>query len=179
MTKTIIVIVVAVLVVAIAVVLVYAATKPDQFRVQRSTSINAPPDRIFPLINEFRNWSSWSPYEHKDPAMRRTFSGAANGKGAVYEWDGNSNVGAGRIEIVDTIPPSKVMIKLDMLKPFEAHNDVVFTIEPRGETTNVTWAMAGHTPYFAKIMHVFINVDSMVGKDFEAGLASMKSVAEK
>jgi uncharacterized protein YndB with AHSA1/START domain len=179
MTKTIIVIVVAVLVVAVAVVLVYAATKPDQFRVQRSTSINAPPDKIFPLINEFRKWASWSPYEHKDPTMRRTYSGTATGKGAVYEWDGNSNVGAGRIEIMDTIPPSKVMIKLDMLKPFEAHNDVVFTVEPRGETTNVTWAMAGHTPYFAKIMHVFINVDRMVGRDFEAGLASMKSVAEK
>jgi hypothetical protein len=179
MIKTIILIVVALLVVAVAAVLIVAANKPDIFRIQRSTTIRAAPDKIFPLINEFRNWGSWSPYEHKDPAMKRTFSGAASGKGAVYEWEGNSNVGAGRITITDAVPPSKVMIDLDMLKPFEAHNKVEFTLEPRGDTTTVTWAMAGSTPYMAKIMHVFMNVDRMVGGDFEAGLASMKSVAEK
>src|SRR4051812_40274233 len=112
--KTIILTVVAVLVVAIAGVLIYAATKPDAFRVARSTSIKAAPDKIFPLINEFHNWASWSPYEHRDPAMKRTYSGPESGKGAIYGWEGNSNVGAGRIEIVDTIAPSKVMIKLDM-----------------------------------------------------------------
>jgi hypothetical protein len=179
MIKTIILIVVALLVLGIAAVLIIAANKPDIFRIQRSTTIRASPDKIFPLINEFRNWSSWSPYEHKDPAMKRTFSGAASGKGAIYEWQGNSNVGAGRITITDTVPPSKVMIDLDMLKPFEAHNKVEFTLEPRGDTTSVTWAMAGSTPYMAKIMHVFMNVDRMVGGDFEAGLASLKSVAEK
>jgi hypothetical protein len=179
MIKTIILIIVAVLVLGVAAVLVIPATKPDIFRIQRSTTIKASPDKIFPLINEFRNWRSWSPYEHKDLAMKRTFSGAPNGKGAVYEWEGNSDVGAGRIEITDTAPPSKVMINLDMLKPFEAHNKVEFTLEPRGDTTTVTWAMAGSTPYLAKIMHVFMNVDRMVGGDFEAGLASMKAVAEK
>ena len=179
MIKTIILIVVALLVVAVAAVLIIAATKPDIFRIQRSITIKAAPDKIFPLINEFRNWASWSPYEHRDPAMRRTFSGAASGNGAVYEWEGNSNVGAGRITITDSVPSSKVMIDLDMLKPFEAHNKVEFTLEPRGDITNVTWAMAGSTPYLAKIMHVFMNVDRMVGGDFEAGLASMKSVAEK
>lgn len=177
--KTVLLTVAVILVVGIAGVLIFAATKPDVFRVARSTSIKATPDKIFPLINEFRNWASWSPYEHRDPAMKRTYSGAESGKGAIYEWDGNSNVGAGRIEITDTTPPSKVMINLDMLKPFEAHNNVVFTIEPNGETTSVTWAMSGPVPYFAKIMHVFMNVDRMVGGDFETGLANMKAVAEK
>ena len=179
MATTIVLIVVALLVVAVAVVLIIATRQPDIFQVQRSTGIKAAPEKIFPLINEFRNWGSWSPYEHRDPAMKRSFSGAASGKGAVYEWEGNSNVGTGRIEITDSIPTSKVMINLDMLKPFEAHNKVQFTLEPRGGTTTVTWAMAGRTPFMAKIMHVFMNMDRMVGGDFEAGLASMKAISEK
>jgi uncharacterized protein YndB with AHSA1/START domain len=179
MLKTISLVIVTLLVVVVGVVLAYAATKPDVFRVQRSASIKAPPEKIFPLINDFRSWSSWSPYEHKDPAMKKTFSGAAVGKGAVYEWEGDKNVGSGRIEIADTAPPNKVSIKLDMIKPFAAHNQVEFRLEPRGDVTDVTWAMNGHTPYLAKVMHVFIDVDRMVGQDFEAGLASLKSVAEK
>jgi carbon monoxide dehydrogenase subunit G len=179
MLKTISLVVVTLLVVVVGVVLAYAATKPDVFRVQRSASIKAPPEKIFPLINDFRSWNSWSPYEHKDPAMKKTFSGAAAGTGAVYEWEGDKNVGSGRIEIADTAPPNKVSIKLDMIKPFAAHNQVEFRLEPRGDVTDVTWAMNGHTPYLAKVMHVFIDVDRMVGQDFEAGLASLKSVAEK
>ena len=179
MIKSIILIVLAVLVAAVAGVLAYAATKPDEFRVQRSTSIKAPAEKIFALINDFRSWTSWSPYEHKDPAMKRTFSGPQIGKGAVYEWDGNSQVGAGRIEIADTAPPSKVMIKLDMIKPLDAHNMVEFTLEPNGDATRVTWAMNGDVPYLAKIMHVFFNMDRMVGHDFEVGLANLKAVAEK
>jgi hypothetical protein len=179
MLKTISLVIVTLLVVVVGVVLAYAATKPDVFRVQRSASIKAPPEKIFPLINDFRSWSSWSPYEHKDPAMKKTFSGAAVGKGAIYEWEGDKNVGSGRIEIADTAPPNKVSIKLDMIKPFAAHNQVEFRLEPRGDMTDVTWAMNGHTPYLAKVMHVFIDVDRMVGQDFEAGLASLKSVAEK
>jgi uncharacterized protein YndB with AHSA1/START domain len=179
MLKTIALVVVTLLVVVVGVVLAYAATKPDAFRIQRSASIKAPPEKIFPLINDFRSWSSWSPYEHKDPAMKKTFSGAAVGKGAIYEWEGDKNVGSGRIEIADTAPPNKVSIKLDMIKPFAAHNQVEFRLEPRGDVTDVTWAMNGHTPYLAKVMHVFIDVDRMVGQDFEAGLASLKSVAEK
>jgi carbon monoxide dehydrogenase subunit G len=179
MLKTIALVVVTLFIVVVGVVLAYAATKPDLFRVQRSASIKAPPEKIFPLINDFRSWSSWSPYEHKDPAMKKTFSGAALGKGAVYEWEGDKNVGSGRIEIADTSPPNKVSIKLDMIKPFAAHNQVEFRLEPRGDVTDVTWAMNGHTPYLAKVMHVFIDVDRMVGQDFEAGLASLKAVAEK
>jgi hypothetical protein len=179
MVKTIAVVVVLLLVVVVGVVLAYAATRPDVFHVQRTASIKASPDKIFPLINDFRSWGSWSPYEHKDPAMKRTYSSETAGKGAVYEWAGDKNVGSGRIEIADTSPPSRVAIKLDMIKPFEAHNRVEFTLEPKGDTTNVTWAMNGHTPYLAKVMHVFLDVDRMVGQDFEIGLANLKAQAEK
>jgi uncharacterized protein YndB with AHSA1/START domain len=175
MLKTIAVIVVVLL----AAVLVFAATKPDTFRVQRVTSIKAPPEKIFPYLSDLRSFGTWSPYEKKDPAMQRTFSGPASGKGAVYEWDGDKNVGKGRMEIADAAPPSKVAIKLDFVRPFEAHNIVEFTLAPKGDSTDVTWAMQGPVPYVAKIMHVFVDMDSMVGKDFEAGLASLKAVAEK
>ncbi len=159
-------------------VLVFAATKPDTFRVARSASIKAPPDKIFPLIDDFRAWTKWSPYENKDPQMKRTFGATSAGKGAVYEWDGNGQVGSGRITITDTAPPSKVLIDLDMARPFAAHNNVVFTLEPQGDATKVTWAMSGGVPYLAKIMHMFFNMDKMVGGDFELGLANLKAVAE-
>src|SRR5260221_14610912 len=112
----------AVVIVIVAGILIYAATKPDTFRVQRSASIKAPPDKIFAMINDLHGWGAWSPYEKKDPAMKRTFSGAQSGKGAVYEWDGNSNVGKGRMEVIEATPPTKVAIKLDFIKPFEGHN---------------------------------------------------------
>ena len=166
-------------VVALATVLVYAATKPDTFRVERSASIKAPPEKIFALINDFQSWDLWSPWEKKDPAMKRSFSGPTSGKGAVYEWEGNSNVGKGRMEIADTSPPSALTLKLDFVKPMEAHNVVDFTLEPDGDSTRITWAMHGPVPYLAKIMHVFLDVDSMVGKDFEAGLANLKAAAER
>jgi uncharacterized protein YndB with AHSA1/START domain len=172
----IILIVVVVLVIAL---LILAATKPDSFQVQRSASIKAPPEKIFPLIDDFQNWGSWSPYENKDPAMKRTRSGPASGKGAVYEWDGDKNVGKGRMEIKESSPTSKIVIQLDFLKPFEAHNIAEFTLEPQGETTKVTWAMHGPAPFISKLMQVFINFDNMIGKDFEAGLANLKAVAEK
>jgi uncharacterized protein YndB with AHSA1/START domain len=129
-----ILIIVAVVVVAI---LGFAATKPDHFRVQRATSIKAPPERIFPLINDYHRWSAWSPYEKKDPAMKRNFSGSAAGKGAVYEWDGDKNVGKGRMEITDSTPSSRIAIKLDFEKPFEAHNVAEFTLQPNGDSTKV------------------------------------------
>ena len=168
-----------VVVVLLAGVLIFAATKPDTFRVERAISIKAPPERIFPFLNDLHNFGAWSPYEKKDPAMKRTFSGPASGKGAVYEWDGDKNVGKGRMEISDTAPPSNVTIKLDFVKPFEAHNIVVFTLAPKGDFTEVTWAMQGPVPYVAKIVHVFLDMDSMVGKDFESGLANLKAISEK
>ena len=168
-----------VIVVLVAAVLILAATKPDTFRVQRAASIKAPPEKIFALIKDFNRWGAWSPWEKKDPAMKRTFGATTSGKGAVYAWEGNKDVGQGRMEIAESVPPSKVALNLDFVKPFKAHNLVEFTLEPKGDATNVTWAMQGDTPYFAKIIHVFINMDQMVGKDFETGLANLKASAEQ
>jgi uncharacterized protein YndB with AHSA1/START domain len=168
-----------VLAIAIAAVLILAATKPDSFSVQRAAIVNAAPEKIFPLISDFRQWGSWSPYEHKDPAMKRTFSGAPNGRGAVYAWEGDKNVGSGRMEILEAAAPSKIVIKLDFLAPFEAHNTAEFTMLPQGDATRVSWRMHGPAPFMARIMHVFINIDKMVGKDFEAGLANLKRLSEK
>ena len=172
-------IILIVLAVAIAAVLILAATKPDVFRVQRATSIKAPPDKVFGFINDFKRWDGWSPWEKKDPAMKRSFGATTSGKGATYAWEGNKDVGQGSMEITQSTPSSAIKLKLDFLKPFEAHNVVDFTLEPKGDTTQVTWTMAGPTPYFAKIFHVFMDMDSMVGKDFETGLANLKAVAEK
>jgi len=168
-----------VVVLLIAALLAYAATKPDTFRVQRAASIKAPPAKIFALLNDFHRWDAWSPWEKKDPAMKRTFGTATSGKGAVYAWEGNREVGQGRMEIAESVPPSRVAIKLDFVKPFEAHNLVEFTLEPQGDSTNVTWAMRGPNPYFAKVMQSFFSMDKMVGKDFETGLANLKALAEK
>ena len=174
MIKTISIIVV----VLIAAVLVLAARKPDTFRVQRTTSIKAPPDKIFALIDDFHHWDAWSPWEKMDPAMKRGHSGATNGKGAVYEWVGNSKVGAGRMEITDLSRSSRIAIQLDFIKPMEAHNTAEFTLQEQGDATKLTWAMTGPTPFISKIMQVFISIDAMVGKDFEAGLANLKAIAE-
>lgn len=163
----------------IAAVLGLALTKPDNFRIERAATIKAPPEKIFAVINDFHNWTSWSPWEKLDPTMKRTHSGAASGKGAIYEWEGNSKVGAGRMEILDTTAPSKIAIKLDFIKPFEGHNTAEYTLVPQGEMTNVTWAMYGPTPFISKLMQVFVSFDKMIGKDFEAGLANLKAVAEK
>jgi uncharacterized protein YndB with AHSA1/START domain len=179
----IIAIIAVVLAIAIAVVLVLAATKPNTFSVQRATTVKAPPEKIFSLINDFHQWETWSPWEKKDPAMKRSFSGAASGKGAVYGWEGNKNVGSGRMEILDASLPSKIVIKLDFFKPFEGHNTAEFTMLPRGDatnvTTNVTWIMHGPASLMSKVMQVFMNLDKMIGKDFEAGLANLKGLTEK
>jgi len=168
-----------VLAVGLAGILVLAAAKPDMFRVERAASIKAPPEKIFPLINDFDRWGAWSPYEKKDPAMKRTRTGPASGKGAVYAWQGNGEVGVGRMEITDSAAPSRVALNLDFSEPFEAHNLVEFTLEGKGDTTKVTWAMRGPVPYVAKVVHVIFDMDKMVGRDFEAGLANLKALAEK
>jgi uncharacterized protein YndB with AHSA1/START domain len=154
-------------------------TKPNTFSVQRATTVKAPPERIFPLINDFHQWVNWSPYEHKDPAMERSYSGPESGKGAVYGWEGNKNVGSGRMEILDASAPAKIVIKLDFFTPFEGHNTAEFTMLPHGDATNVTWLMHGPASLMSKVMQVFINLDHMIGKDFEAGLANLKQLTEK
>ena len=155
-----------------------AATRPDTFAVQRALVINAPPEKIFPLLQDFHAWSAWSPYEKLDPAMKKTYSGAASGKGAVYQWEGDGQAGAGRMEIVDTAPPKRVTIKLDFTKPFESHNTAEFRLQPDGQSTRVTWAMRGPNLFVGKVMSLFINMDSLVGRDFETGLANIKTIAE-
>jgi hypothetical protein len=175
----IVAIIAVVLAIAIAVVLILAATKPGTFAVQRATTVKAPPEKIFPLINDFHQWGSWSPYETKDPAMKRTYSGATSGQGSVYAWDGNKNVGSGRMEILDASAPSKIVIKLDFFTPFEGHNTAEFTMLPQGNVTSLTWLMHGPAPFMSKLMQVFMNIDNMIGKDFEIGLANLKRLTEK
>ena len=175
MLKTIVI----AIVVVIAGILGYATTRPDTFSVQRTTTVHAPADKVFALVNDFHRWGEWSPWEKLDPEMKRTFSGTAAGPGSVYEWTGNSKVGAGRMEILQAAPAAKVDIKLDFIKPFEGHNITEFTLAPQGENTQVVWVMHGPAPFVSKLMGVFVSMDSMIGKDFETGLANMKSAAEK
>ena len=175
----VIVVIAVILAVIIAAILILAATKPATLRVQRAISINAPPERIFSLISDFHQWLSWSPYEQKDPAMKRTYSGAERGSGAVYAWDGDKNVGSGRMEILETSAPQKIVIKLDFFTPFEGHNTAEFTMLPQGDGTHVTWVMHGPARFVTRLIQVFINLDKMIGKDFEAGLANLKTLTEK
>ena len=168
----------AIAVVVIAGILIYAATKSDSFRVQRVVLINAPPDKVFPLINDLKAWVAWSPYEKKDPAMKRSLGAVTAGKGATYAWEGDKNVGQGSMEIVES-GPRKILLKLDFLKPFEAHNMGEFVLEPKGDSTFVTWAIYGPSPYMSKVIGTFMNIDDMIGRDFEKGLADLKAAAEK
>lgn len=168
-----------VVVVLIAAVLLHAANKPDTFSVQRSASIQAPPERIFPLINDLRAFNTWNPFEKKDPNLKGRYSGPAGGKGAGYAFEGNKDVGKGSIEILESSSPSRVTMRLSMIEPFKVQNIVEFTLAPIGGATNVTWAMQGPAPFLAKIIHVFIDMDQMVGKDFEAGLSNLKAAVEK
>ncbi|RWD06422.1 MAG: polyketide cyclase [Mesorhizobium sp.] len=167
-----------ILIVAIAAVLIYAATRPNDFVVSRSAIIKAPPEAIYPLINDFKRWPEWSPYEKLDPDMKRTLSGAESGKGAAYAWEGNGKAGVGRMEITSSVPSSLVALKLDFEKPFRANNSVDVTLTPSGETTTVTWAMRGGRPFIAKLMGLFMNFDTLIGKDFEVGLANLKRATE-
>jgi hypothetical protein len=129
-----------------------AATKPDTFRIERATSIKAAPETIFAHLNDFRSWGDWSPWEKLDPALQRTYSGAAIGAGAIYEWKGNSDVGSGRMEIMESSTSSKINIKLDFTEPFVAQNSTEFTLTPEGEATKITWAMHGPNQFLGKVM---------------------------
>jgi uncharacterized protein YndB with AHSA1/START domain len=169
---------VGVLVAIVVILLVVASTRPNSFRVQRSTKIKGSPQRVFAVLNDFHQWPSWSPWEKMDPAMTRTHSGAQSGPGAVYAWKGNKKVGEGRMEITEAASPSKLTIKLDFLKPFEAHNIAEFTLQVQGDSTDLTWAMQGPQPFMFKVMSLFMSMDKMIGKDFETGLANIKTLTE-
>jgi hypothetical protein len=171
--------IVGILIVLVIVLLLVVSRRPDTFRVQRSAQIKASPDKVFGFLQDFHHWPSWSPWEKMDPAMSRAHSGTEKGKGAIYTWKGNKKVGEGRMEITESTSPGRLVIKLDFLKPFEAHNTAEFTLEPQGDMTNLTWAMHGPQPFMFKAMGLFMNMDTMIGKDFEAGLGNLKTLAEK
>jgi len=169
---------VAILVLALAALLVFASTKPAVFSVRRGTVIRATPERVFGYVNDFRRWPEWSPWETRDPAMQRNLGGASSGAGAIYEWNGNKDVGQGRMEIVESTPSSRIAISLHFIKPFEANNMATFTFAADGDTTVVDWVMHGPNRFASKVMQVFMDMDRMIGKDFEAGLAKLKAAAE-
>lgn len=171
--------VVVLLAVVVIAVLIFAATKPDRFHIERTVSIHAPAERIYPLIENFSNWAKWSPYEKLDPAMKKSLSGAASGVGAVYGWESKGKAGAGRMEITEAEPASKILIKLDFTRPMAASNVATFSLVPTGDTVDVTWAMDGRSSYLSKVMDVVIGLDKMVGKDFQKGLETMKTEAER
>ncbi|MBM9575861.1 SRPBCC family protein [Leptospira sp. 201903070] len=179
MLKLILLSIAGLLIVVIAILLLIASMKPDDFRYQRSISIQASPEKIFPLINDFHTWAQWSPWEKVDPSMKRTYGGPVNGVGTIYEWDGDKNIGKGRMEITNSIPSSKITIQLDFMAPFEAHNTAEFTLEKKGDSTQVTWVMFGKNQLISKIMSIFLNMDEMIGKQFETGLNNLKTIGER
>ncbi|MEP6762992.1 MAG: SRPBCC family protein [Gemmatimonadaceae bacterium] len=163
----------------IVLIILFASTRPSTFSLVRSTTIGASPDRVFPLINDFHKWSDWSPWEKIDPAMKRAFTGPESGVGAAYSWDGNNKAGAGSMQITRSDMPNKVDINLNFTRPFKANNLTEFTTAPSGNSTVVTWKMSGPLDLFGKVFHLFVNMEKMVGTDFEKGLASMKAIAER
>lgn len=158
--------------------LAFIATRPDTFRLERSAEISAPPEVVYGLINDFHHWGEWSPWDKLDPNLKRTFEGPAEGPGAVYSWVGNDDVGEGRMTIEDSAPSERVAIKLEFIKPFAATNQTVFTLVPAAGGTRVTWSMEGKNNFMSKAFSVFVDMDSMVGKDFEKGLASLDTAAQ-
>ena len=168
-----------IIVLAITAVLIFAASKPDSFRVQRSITIKAPPEKVFAYLNNFHHWEAWSPWEKLDPAVKRIYGGAESGLGATYAWEGNSEVGQGRMAIIESVPSSKLLLDIEFIKPFAAKNKVEFILAAEGENTVVTQAMYGPSPYISKLMSLFFNMDKMVGGKYEQGLASLKLLAEK
>ncbi len=171
-------IVIAGIALVIVAVLVFAATRPNTFVVRRSAVINAPPEKLVVMVEDFHQWRAWSPWEKMEPDMARTYEGPARGVGAAYAWTGKK-VGAGRMEILKVAPSREVEIRLDFLKPFKATNTARFTFEPEGAATRVTWSMEGGVPYISKLMGLVFDMDKMIGKDFDAGLANLKAQAEK
>lgn len=166
------------LAVLIALVLIVASTKPNTVHYERSMVINASPERILPHITDFRNWKPWSPWEKKDPGMKRDYTGANSGVGAKYHWTGNNKVGEGSMEILDT-DATGVKIDMRFIKPWKAECSAVFHFTPVANGTNVRWTMDGPNLFMGKVMSFFMNMDKMIGKDFETGLAGLKAEAEK
>lgn len=170
---------VIILVLAIVALLGYASTRPDNFAITRKIAINAPPEKIFPLINNFTAWSKWSPWDKLDPALQRTFSGPPEGVGSQYAWKGNDSVGTGRMEITEAAPFSRIAVRLDFLSPMEISNMAIFLLTPSASGTDVEWTMTGKQPFASKVFGVLVDIDKMVGDDFDRGLSALKQEAEK
>lgn len=156
-----------------------AAMRPSTFHVERTTTIAASADKVYPLINDLQQFNRWNPYARKDPAMKASYRGPASGLGASYDFHGNKDVGKGSIEIIEANAPARVRMKLDMVEPFEGHNVVEFSLVPRGTSTDVTWAMRGYSPLLARVIGLFVSMDNMIGRDFETGLTNLKEQAER
>lgn len=163
---------------ALVLLLAYAATRPGEFRVERRARIAAPADKVWPLVSELRAFNRWNPYERKDPLLKSAYSGAASGVGSRYDWD-SQEVGSGSLEITGQQPGRSVQMKLDFVKPFEAHNHAEFALQPTPDgATEVRWTMSGPANFLSKLMGVFIDMDKMIGRDFEDGLQNLKQLAE-
>lgn len=176
MIQTILIIIAAI----IAAILIYVARKPNDFQIQRSTAVKAPPGKIFPLINDLHLMQTWSAWEKVDPQMKRSYSGEASDIGAKYAWEGNREIGQGTMEIVESAANSKVGLNMHFIKPFEGHATVDFTLVPNGDETVVTQTMRGTSTFLPKLMcTLFFNQDKMIGGKFEEGLANLKAIAEK
>jgi hypothetical protein len=169
----------AVMIAAIVIVLILASMKPNQFRVERSIDINAPAAKIFPYLDDLKQQRQWSPWEQKDPDMKRVYSGPERGTGAVYEWDGDKNIGAGRQEITHVVPNEKIEAKIDFIRPMQAKNRFEYILRPAGNGTTLTWAIFGPSPFSSKVFSIFMNFDKMIGSEFEKGLVDLKTLVEK
>lgn len=171
------------LILAVAAVglLIFAATKPDTFEIRRTILVEAPPEKVYAVLEDFDRAKEWSPYEQKDPNLKRERSGPAKGKGAIYRFQGNKDAGTGTIEVIDAVPPNRVTLRLDMTEPMAVSNRVDYIVAPAAgaSQSRVTWAMSGAMPYIAKVFSIFLDMDKIVGKDFEQGLANLKAVVEK
>ena len=168
----------AILAFIIAAILLFAATRPDVFHIQRSLTVQASPEKVFPLINDLHQWPLWAPQDKEDPSMKRTYSGAASGTGAISDWSGSGNTGRGRMTITESVPSKQITIQVDWVRPFTARNMNQFTLEAQGASTRISWSMQGPNLYFMKVMSVFTNMDRVMGQHFETGLANLKLVAE-
>jgi hypothetical protein len=177
--KTALILTIAIVVVITGIIL-FADTKPNTIQVTRSITIQAPAEKIFPLIDDFHHWPGWAPQDKEDPTMKRIYSGEESGAGAISDWQGTGNAGKGRMTIMESAAPNKVVVRVDFVRPFVAHNLNEFILEPSepGTSTKVTWTMRGPNLFFMKVMGVFMNMDRMLGKHFETGLQNLKIVSE-
>ena len=178
MVKKLLLGIAVIVIVLVVVFLVMVLLQPSQYHIERSTTINAPAAVVFAQVNDFHKWNAWSPWANRDPNMKQTYEGQASGVGAMYSWAGNSDVGEGRMTIIESRPGERIKIQLEFIKPFSAMNTTDFIFTPQGNQTSVKWTMAGNNNFLSKAFGVFVSMDKMVGGDFEQGLAKLKTVSE-